>query len=311
MSVLTTPKPEVKRDRFGRPYIIPEGGGKPKAYTRATTLAGTTEDTYALGKWLQRQAALGFVDRPDLILAVAAARDDRQRLDEICEAAIEASKANAAATVGTAVHALTEVIDRGGELPVVPAAYQADLDAYRAATANLRPVHIEQMVVLDDIEVAGTPDRIVEIPDGRHVVADIKTGKIDYGSQKIAIQLALYAHGRGYDVTTGARFDLPPVDQERAIVVHLPAGTGQAELHWIDIAAGWEAVDLAVRTRTWRKRRGLLTPCELAPDLAALIATAPSVEALERLYHANTGSWTAEHTAAAAARKAQLAGVAA
>jgi hypothetical protein len=53
---------------------------------------------------------------------------------------------------------------------------------------------------------------------------------------------------------------MPPVSLERALVIHLPAGQARCELHWLDIAAGWEAARLAATVRAWRARRDLTQP---------------------------------------------------
>lgn len=259
MTVLTAPETLIKRDRYGRPLVIPPGGGRPKPYTRATTLAGTLDDTYNLSRWQQRMVAIGLADRPDYLLAVTAHRDDKTRLNGICEDAIEAAKGGAAATTGTALHALTELVDRGLDIPVVPEATTRALNAYREAMRPFEVVAIEQFTVLDDLEVGGTPDRIVRYGD-RTLIADIKTGSIEWSIQKIAIQLALYSRGVGYDPKTGERFDLPPVDQRNGLIIHLPADDGRCDLHWVNLDAGWQAAQLAVAVREWRKANGLTVP---------------------------------------------------
>lgn len=303
---------EVPRDRWKRPLVVPPGGGKPKPYTRCTTFVDCLEDRYRLELWQQRMVALGLADRPDLLLSVSAHRHDRKELDAITERARAAAAAGAAATTGTAEHALCEQIDRGQRLGVIPAAYQADLDAYRAATAPLRMVEIESFSVCDDLAVGGTPDRIAEF-NGDYIVADLKTGSIEYGALKIAMQLAVYAHSRPYDPATQQRVPRPyTVDTERAIVIHLPAGQGHCELYWVDIAAGWLAVQVAAEVRAWRRRTGWFTPFRptTPPDLATAIATAPTVEKLRALWSVaiNDGTWTDEHLIAAQARKQQLEG---
>lgn len=260
MTAFTTVAPEINRDHWGRPLVVPPDGGKPVPYLRATTLAGTLDDLYGLMSWKQRQTALGLADRPDLRLAVTAHRDDKRRLDAICEEAMQAAASTAAATTGTAIHALTELVDRGQDLPALEPAAAADLDAYRRATAELEVVAIEQFCVLDDLKVAGTPDRIVRWR-GEHFIADIKTSQdLTYGAQKIAIQLALYAHAQAYDAATGQRTPLPQVNQRGAIIIHVPAGSGTAQLLWSNIARGWEAVDLALNVRAWRREVDLIAP---------------------------------------------------
>ena len=254
---------QVPRDRWQRPLVIPRDGGKPVAYTRCTTYVGCLEDTYNLARWQQRMVALGLASRPDLLLAVSAHRDDKTQLNRICSDAQEAAAAHAAATTGTALHALTDRLDRGLPLGVIPEAYQADLAAYEKETAELAPVEIEAFTVLDTLQIGGTPDRVVEFRGSRYI-ADVKTGSIQYGIGKIAMQLAVYSRSSLYDPATAERTGLG-VDQNNAIVIHLPAGEGRCELHWVNIAAGWEAVQLATKVRTWRARSGLSIPFKGVP----------------------------------------------
>ena len=260
MTDLTTVKQEPRRDRWGRPLVVPPSGGKPVPYTRATTVAGTLDDLYGLMAWKQRQTAVGLADRPDLQLAVTAHRDDKRRLDDICEQALEAAKSSASATTGTALHTLTEYVDTGRDLPTIPPDAQADLDAYRRAMEPFEIVAIEQFCVIDDHQIGGTPDRIVRW-DGLNLIADLKTGQsLDYSWQKIAAQLAIYARSVGYDIDNATRFDLPDIYPNAGLVVHVPSGSGQAQVHWIDLKRGWRAVELALEVREWRKTRDLSRP---------------------------------------------------
>jgi acetoacetate decarboxylase len=201
---------------------------------------------------MMRMTALGLASRPDLLLSVQAHRDDKGRLDKIVEAAKEAAAANAAATTGTALHALTELIDRGEDLPVLPPETVADLEAYRAATADLKAVLIEQFCVQDPLKIGGTPDRVVEY-QGKRYIADLKTGSIEYGALKIAMQLAVYARSHTYDVASHKRSP-HGADLHRALIIHLPAGQARCELVWVDIMAGWNGVLVARSVRELRSR---------------------------------------------------------
>lgn len=310
---LSTVTNDIQRDRYGRPLVTPPGGGKPTAYTRCTTYVDALEDKYNLQLWQQRMLILGLVDRPDLLLSAAAHRDDKKQLNDIASSAIEAAKAHAAATVGTALHALTERVDAGDDINTlgVPSNYIADLRAYQTATTPLTVLHSETFTVLDDLKIGGTPDRIVEY-QGERYIADIKTGSIDFGIGKIAMQLAVYSHSVMYDHTTGQRTPLPGVNGQRGIIIHLPAGTGTCRLVWVDIAAGWEAVQLAGRVREWRRRKNLSTEITTANQsgddpITNLIAAAPSAEELVAIWVAHENSWTDVHTVAATIRKNQLA----
>lgn len=252
-----TPSPQVPRDRWGRPLIIPPDGGKPVAYQRASGF-DVLDDRYNLERWGKRMVALGVAERADLLLAISAHRDDKRKLNDLCEQAIEAAKGSASATTGTALHALTELVDRGDELPPLPDSPKADLEAYRQAMSPLHVAASEQFVVCDEVQAAGTFDRIV-VWQGRRYVADLKTGSIEWGIRGIAQQLAIYAHGRFYNPDTGERSPLD-VDLNNALVIHLPQGEARCELVWVDVASGWEGVQLSAQVRAWRKRKGLTAP---------------------------------------------------
>lgn len=250
----------VQRDRYGR-YLIPDPvTGKQRAWTRATTVASTLSDKFGLQQWAQRMTARGFVLRPDLFaLACACDPDDKKKLNAVVEDAKEAAASSSGANLGTALHSFTEQLDRG-EVVRAPAPWDADLVAYattlKQAGVLIDRAYVENIVTLPDEGVAGTFDRLVNI-DGTLTVADLKTGSfLDW--HEISIQLALYAHASTiYDPATGKHTHMPPVDMERALVIHLPAGKATCELWMVDIAQGWEAAQDALRVRAWRTRKGL------------------------------------------------------
>lgn len=315
---IVKPNGHIDRDRYGRPLIHPVGGGRPVPYTRCTTFVGAIEDRYRLGLREQRMVALGIADRDDLRLAVQAHRDDRNKLDEFCEDAKQQSRAQVKATIGTAVHALCEQVDRGQELGPIPDEFAADIDAYRTATAGLQMVEIERFMVLDPWRIGGTPDRIVKV-DGKLRIADIKTGGIDYGIGKIAAQLAVYARSSHYDPKTHER-TISGVENDWGIVIHLPAGEGRCTLHRVNLLKGWRGVQLCKQVRDWRSQkfadfaRGMgeaeaqPEPEDRAAAITLGIDDAETVEELHQLWLAFESEWTDEHTQAAAARKATLQG---
>lgn len=286
---------EVKRDRYGRPLIIPAQGGKPKPYTRCTTYVGALEDTCNLGQWQQRMAVAGVALRPDLHLravslgappiedgtpeAAGVAKRWKADMNGLVGEAAEAAAASAAATIGTSLHALTEAIDKGAKLNLhaIPDRYRVHLANYQAATARLRVVEVERFVVNDELEVGGTADRFVTI-DGHPglFVADLKTGSVEYGAGKIAMQLATYAHSVKYDPATGARTPLEGIRHDLGVVIHLDAKTGACRLLWADLAPAWEAVRVSGWVRAWRKRKGLLAEAaELYPGTPDAVPAAP------------------------------------
>lgn len=292
------PKARVPRDGWDRPYVVPPEGGKRRAYARCTTFVGCLEDQYTVHLWQQRMTAIGLADRPDLLLSVAANRDDREELNKIVERAREAAKANTGATTGTALHLLTEQVDRG-EDPRIPPDYRKDIEQYKIKTEPFEMVSMEQFCVLDKYKVAGTPDRVIRFND-RYYIGDVKTGTIDFGQLKFAMQFAVYSRSKPYDFrrapahnveiareeALSLRGEWPgEIEQDRAILIHLPQGEGRCVIHWVDIAAGWDAVQIAAAVRAWRNRKGLIQPFDLAAEAAiARIRDAETVTDLERLY---------------------------
>lgn len=246
----------LKRDRYGRPMITPPDGSKQVPYTRATTVAGALDDGYGLVQWKLRMAVAGIIQRPDLLLKASTIIDDKTGMDGLIEAAMEAAGATKAATIGTAVHAMTEKLDKGEPLGFVLDDYKPDLIAYEKATKNLRHLHIEQMSVQDEFRIAGTPDRVSEYK-GEYFITDLKTGSIEY-PHHMAIQLGIYANSKPYDVDSNTRSEWSgEINKERAIIIHLPAGTGNCTLHFVDIKKGWESLQLAMEVRQWRSVRKL------------------------------------------------------
>lgn len=261
------PDEEIIRDRWGRPLIRPVDGTERIPYTRASTLARALSDSTALTNWKMRQVAVGAALRPDLLALVAAAHstNDTKTIDTTCTDLLEAAGGNAAANLGTALHSVLETVDRGGT-PYIPAGYTDDVEAYMRATERLEVLGIERFVVQDELQTAGTFDRLVQLPDGRIVVADLKTGSSAARYPlSVAIQTAVYAHGTVYTEKDGRKGHLPEmgVSTDVALLIHLPAGKGTCTLHLLDIATGWEAAKTAVSIRALNKRRDLATTLEM------------------------------------------------
>jgi len=249
----------IQRDRWGRPLIEPIDGGKVIAYTRVSTLAKALDDKTALTKWKQRQTVLGIATRPDLIMLAQALsnkkeldNDDKKRLDEVCESAMDASQSDSAANKGTAVHALTEQVDQGVDIDTMPELVRGDLLAYRAAMAGITVLETERFVVVDEVEAAGTFDRLVRLPDGRMVIADVKTGlhepKYPHGA---ATQMAMYARGHLYDAKAGRIGHLPSmgVDTSVGLLIHMPVGKGICDLYEMDLNVGWGLAQVSVAVK--------------------------------------------------------------
>ncbi len=274
---LDTPGDNARRDRWGRYLVVPPAGGKPKGYTRATTVAKALDDTSNLMKWANRMTALGLAQRPDLLALVQAADpDDRTELDKVCERAKEAGGATARRDLGTALHTMVEKAHANPDWKV-PDTYAADVAAVQAAIAaagfEVVDGMSEVMVVLDRHTIAGTSDLTLRrASDGRLFIADLKTGaSVKFGALAWAIQLSVYAHadalyrqGDAADGSQDQRLPMPDVDRDTALILHVQPGSGLCDVHQLDIAAGAEALEVAMGVRSWRSRKGLLTPLEVA-----------------------------------------------
>lgn len=262
-----------KRDRWGRPLVIPADGGKPVAYGRPSGFGIVLEDRFGLNLWKIRNAVMGAIQRPDLAALVASTTETREQ-DRIIEQMQEAVGASAGANKGQALHAYTEQLDLGRDI-TVPAPWDADIAAYQRALDEhrievLRDA-IELDVVCDELQLAGTTDRIVRWAD-KLVIADLKCGqKIQDPAIGYAVQLAVYARSMRYDHGTGARQPLG-VDLDVGLIIHLPAGQARCDIHTVDLKAAWELAQLAADVKRAQKRRGIVTKIVAAEGTAVLAA---------------------------------------
>ena len=257
---------EPGRDQYNRYLIVPPSGGKAVPHTRCTTVAKVLDDRTGIELWERRHIVKGLTTRPDLMaLAQATPIDEKKALNRLCMDALVASASSSRANLGTAIHSYTEQVDRGEDV-TVPAPWDADVRAYRECCAvnaiAVDPDLIEVIAVCEALAepVAGTIDRIVRW-DNAWYIADLKTGRdLSYSWRSIATQLAIYSRAASlYDPDSNSHLPMPDVDQEHGIVFHLPAGEGVCTPYLVDLDAGWEAAELSVNTRAWRKRRDLAT----------------------------------------------------
>jgi hypothetical protein len=287
---------DIPRDRWKRPriYKLSKAGTPTKTlepYTRASTLGGYLEDQSNLGVWKQQMVAFGMARRRALVLAAAAVPtsdlpEDKAALRDIARQALDAAESSAKATIGTALHALSERVDRGLEIPDIGEDQRA-LDAYKAAMVSFTWHEIEMFVVCDEVRCAGTFDRLVScqveltapdgtvIPVGSRMIMDLKTSSsADYFGIKFAVQLAVYAHGLPYGHKSGRGTwpdELAP-RTDWALILHVPSGGAMAEWHWVDLTLGWELAKLARSVGDWRSRKDIVTPAGPIGDQDNLMA---------------------------------------
>lgn len=250
-----------------------KGEGRRKlSYTRVTTFIDCLEDKEALMAWMGRMVLLGIAMDTGFLKGVLdgdpAEKEVKDTLNRRAEAAKELAGANDKADKGTFLHGLSELVDVGDELPVdLDVDDFLDITSYRDATEPLlHIVLMEQLMVNDEYRTAGTPDRVSRVRDGvtltapdgyvfspdELIITDLKTGRVDYGRLKMAMQLALYSRSKRYNKATGERIEVPGINQDWGIIMHTAAGSNETHLYWANLQMGWTAVSLAKEVRSAR-----------------------------------------------------------
>lgn len=245
-------------------------------------------DTYHLDEWRANMLAVGLSMRPDLVLGVASAaqydpetgkltREAKSTLRGLRYQAEQAAKSKAGANQGTAIHTATERLDLGETVEGIglPAPFDRDLRAYAALKDAMgltyQPDHIERTVRIEGFGVAGTYDRLGRsayleqrgiLAPGELIVVDVKTESSPLMNLiHIAPQLAFYAHGEDVFVPeprptsdadphgeyAGRWERMPQVSIVAALVIHVR--DGRATPYLVDLTAGWDGVQAAVRQR--------------------------------------------------------------
>lgn len=171
-----------------------------REFRRVSTLVKKVEtDNFNLEQWKLRQVAEGLALRDDFVLAIKSmgrpsvdvgwSQADKAKLNGITKSAMEAAKQADGARRGTAYHDLTERLDRGEPLDVVVRGLPAGAAQMLRAYAYLRRengwenVEIERTVVCDELEVAGTFDRVDLVPG---LAALLGVGVCQYGHDHAA-----------------------------------------------------------------------------------------------------------------------------
>lgn len=219
------------------------------------------------------------------------AKEDKDLLNRLAVSAQTLGGASLKAEKGTYLHGLSELVDQGIELPDgVSFGDVIDMDAYRRATVRAHIKHMEKLVVNRQYKCAGTPDRVstfdgsdllemlengsltsdlwkavdgivyLVAPDGsligpdELVITDLKTGTVDYGMLKMAMQLAIYANSELYDHETHEFTPMEGINRKWGVIMHAAAGEGVTTMYWADLTLGWEAVGVAHKVRQLRTR---------------------------------------------------------
>jgi hypothetical protein len=243
------------RDRYGR-YLIPDPDtGRPRPWTRATTIAKTLEDPTNLTLWKGRMAAIGVATRPSIAAGIVAHLNDKQQLNKLVDEAINAAGGNENRELGTHLHDITAQIDRGDHVNV-PEPWATDVAAYQRALdahgLTVDPQWVEVVLLNRPLEIAGTADRLYRDHENQLVVADLKTGGY-LAWLSFAMQFSIYATAtHWFDPATGELHEMPEVRQDHALLVHLPAGEGRCRIEPLSVEVGYDATLMALEVRRVR-----------------------------------------------------------
>ena len=254
----------------GGPLKFVKGKSTPvnaEGYTRVSTLAGALDDKSNLGEWLAANAMVGMVKDPSIASQIGSltskygnpwyAPEGKKALKPLIRRAQEAGGSDRASGMGTSLHEFTEVIDEGRWPEYAPAELIPWLHAYKERMAEFECLGMELFVVNDELKTAGSFDRLWRMPDGRVVVADLKSGRSDpQYPAKVQIQVATYANSVRYDQATGERSPLhEDLDVTKGLLVHAPilgGGKPEVKVYELDLARGMELARLAVQVREAR-----------------------------------------------------------
>ena len=280
----------------GAPMVMVDG--KSERYSRPSSFAKPLDDESALVNWKIDRACIGVAgDRALQARWVALDPDDedsKKGKQTLRENSISAGRGAEAADIGTALHAMSVRWEQEPHFSP-PSPYLESLEAYERCmlALGLKSMFFEFHTVNRQYRCAGTGDRVYEAqsplrspdgtlwPPGTLFVGDLKTGgKLEYSMPAYAVQLDLYAEGEFYDVVHDTFMPTPAINQDWAILVHMPAETpGLCEMLWVDLEVGrWGAylVDQIKRWRkSWRSGEFAMPPVEMDADARVLVDEPP------------------------------------
>lgn len=211
-----------------------------------------------------RKGKLAVGERAEL--ESAALKEFKAAANKLADDALELGGVHVKADRGTNLHALAELYDAEGLAPInamlkaeeITPTDHASIVAYAEAciNADIKMLESEVVVVNDERKNAGRLDRtaLVKLPGSARairVVADIKSGSLDFGQGKLAQQLESYASAKAYDLETGERRDLK-LSKRYGLVIHLPQGAGTCHIYVVDLALGAKGNKLSAEVRAWR-----------------------------------------------------------
>ncbi|WP_280427185.1 hypothetical protein [Nocardia brasiliensis] len=281
---------QVRRDYWGRPWVMPAGAGpltgewrtgtdrgtrKPKRwwyspdaipYARMSGISASLDTKAGLVDWAAAQAAVGVLLDKAAASQIAtlineydgdpwgkgddgSGHSGKDRLKAAVEQARTTAGQHVASSAGTEFHKIGELINQGVEPRLVQHHLKPLVAEYKSAVARLDFMKQELFVVHDELQRAGSLDYLVRLPDGRVMVADLKTGRWDVRyPMSVTTQVAGYGTAVVYDQATGARTPLhPDLDSTTGLLVHFPIMTEGARVRFyeLDLLLGLRAARVA------------------------------------------------------------------
>ena len=275
------PRVKVVYDGWGRYKLPSPSTGRPTAFTRATTVAGTLDDTYNINRWKTRETVKALIalmhndarvqedgfDTPEgdhiETLRRLIRDEDKGGIDKLLDHITNVAGGRDAAELGEAVHAWLEAVDIRTVLPRdVPEMFQPYLTAYLELLARhgLRalPQYVERIAINERGEqtIVGTLDRIYQvIATGELILGDVKTSKtLEYGYLTYAVQMAVYGYAEKLLKIDGSGWEpMPELNSEFAIIMHVPSDQPErASAVTLDLWYGGESMILSLEARRRR-----------------------------------------------------------
>lgn len=265
----------ILRDKRWNGYMLPDPAtGVLRRYRRVTTLVNVLKSKDNITDWKMRLVAWGMSARPDLQQRASGAVVDadgkftdpwKKALDEIAQEAFRAAGGERGSDRGTDWHRWREMYDEGpmgrwATATNIPEDVQRSMRArahvMESAGLSVVPGMSERVLIIPELDVAGTVDEIFRSTDGVFYVGDEKSQQAWYeGGLAEAVQMACYSRAkwivdienlRGIALTDPAAAlkclsPMPPVlDQQVAKIVWVPAGKNYAEVKDVDLVMGWK-----------------------------------------------------------------------
>lgn len=206
----TAPMRRVDKMAFGKPthYYVDANNLK---IPGVTTILAQGLPKPALVQWAGNTTAAYAVDNWDELSDMKLS----DRLNALKRA--KNAERDAAAKRGTEIHKIAELITNGEEV-AVPEEILGHVESYVRFLDEWEPtvLHTELVVVNYAVGYAGSLDLIYQLPDGRVVLADIKTSRSGIFGET-ALQMTAYRFAQFAQGPDGEEIEMPEVDECHAL----------------------------------------------------------------------------------------------